>query len=131
MSHVRQRPARRLVLRLTASGGAELTHPYNNCRSNPLWASATDREFLEEFGERALDENDLLELTEYLIDCGHLTQAEADDHLRIDIRVLQSPAAPADPTMCPGAAGGSDISGVTGAGAARDPGEEPGAPEAA
>lgn len=90
MGHYRNRPARALLLTLQASGGAILT-PLRS-PGMVLWSSATDKEFLEEFASSVVDENDVAELTEYLVDEGHLSAVEAE-RLEVDIEVLSASAA--------------------------------------
>lgn len=76
MGHARRAPQKDapFAFTLLSNGGAELT------RSGvQIWASDSDDEFAEEFGQEFLDENDTEAILEYLVEAGHLSDDEADD----------------------------------------------------
>lgn len=86
MSHARARPAPHL-LTLLADGGAQLQSGHDEA-SPVVWASDSDPDFLEEMGgQEFLDENDIAEVLEYLVDEGHMSDAEADA-CEVDIETL-------------------------------------------
>ena len=76
MGHARRAPQKEAPLELTllANGGAELTR-----NTVQVWASDSDDEFADEFGEEFLDENDTEAILNYLVEADFLTDAEADD----------------------------------------------------
>ena len=76
MSHARQAPQREpaLTLTLLAGGGAEVTRD-----GVQVWASDTDDEFADEFGEEFLDENDFDGVLTYLEDQGIVSKDQADN----------------------------------------------------
>lgn len=105
MSHARRS---RFDLRFTDEGGAELTH-----NGATVWASDADPDFVDEFGddllaygtppEREANPSDadegaaaagfddmVLDVFDYLIEAGYLTEAEAD---RCDVYLPKEPIA--------------------------------------
>jgi len=93
MSHARMQ---RYRLTFTDEGGAELTH-----NGATVWASDADPDFVDEFGDDLLgqgpDDDDseaadlddmVLDVFDYLIEAGYLTQAEAD---RCDVYLPKEP----------------------------------------
>ena len=76
MGHARRAPQHEVPFEFTllSNGGAELT------RSGvQIWASDSDDDFAEEFGDEFLDENDTEAVLEYLVEAGHLTDDDADN----------------------------------------------------
>lgn len=75
MGHARRAPQTEapFALTLLSNGGAELTRNGVQC-----WASDSDDEFAEQFGDEFLDENDVEGILEYLVEADQLTDDEAD-----------------------------------------------------
>lgn len=73
MSHRRTQRGE-FTLTLLPGGGAELTR-----QGVQVWASDSDDEFADAFGQEFLDEDDAEELFEYLVESNCLTDQQADD----------------------------------------------------
>jgi hypothetical protein len=87
MGHARRKPQTEapFTLTLLSNGGAELTR-----NTVQVWASDSDDEFAEQFGEEFLDENDTEAILEYLVEAGRLSDDEADA-AEIEVETLERP----------------------------------------
>lgn len=72
-------PARGYLLKRTEDGKAELF-----ADGLTLWSSDTDPDLLEALGTDAVRNDDIGDVLNYLVDAGHLSEAEADDHCVVD-----------------------------------------------